>query len=133
MNRWPFLIGILLVACSEPTPEIQDLRTDEVTETTVTDEKIDEQPTPILDSAVVEATSKYTYQLVEGAHGWGYQIFEGSSMRINQQHIPSLPGVRGFNSQEHARKTAEYVIEQMEKGTPLPTLSKDILDSLGVL
>ena len=133
MNRLPLLAGILLIACSEPAPQIEDLRSDEDVEKSVTTEEINNQPEEVINTVAVEPTSKYTYQLTEGAHGWGYQIYEGGTIRINQQHIPALPGINGFNSEKSARITAEYVIEQMEKGTPLPTLSKQILDSLGVL
>lgn len=81
-----------------------------------------------------EARSKYSYKVVfEEGKGWGYQIFEGSHMLINQMHIPAIQGLQSFSSEKNARTTAEYILNQVELGHFPPTVTVDILDSLNVL
>ena len=64
--------------------------------------------------------------------GWGYQIFEGSKMIINQEHIPAVQGMHGFSSKEKAVTAANYVVNKIENGIFPPTLTPEELDSLGV-
>ena len=81
-----------------------------------------------------KSVSRYSYKVIyEEQTGWGYQVFDGSKMVINQMHIPAVQGIQGFSSHKKAEKTAEYVVNQIEKGNFPPTLSKEILDSLKVL
>ena len=81
-----------------------------------------------------KSASSFSYKVIyEEQTGWGYQIFDGSKMVINQIHIPAVQGIQGFSSQKKAEKTANYVVKQIEKGNFPPTLSKEILDSLKVL
>jgi hypothetical protein len=54
-------------------------------------------------------------------------------MLINQKHIPSIPGVKGFETKEKATIAAEYILKQVEKGNFPPTVNREILDSLKVL
>lgn len=130
-----YLLAFLLIACSNPDTEIKDMRDEGESSSNIAAESNDDTQIEYgsLDSITVEKTVRFTYQLIDGEHGWGYQIFEGTAMRINQQHIPSMPGLQGFKSSEKARITAEYIIQEMVNGTPLPVLSQKILDSLGVL
>ena len=65
--------------------------------------------------------------------GWGYQIFDGNKLMINQKHIPAVQGLTGFETKEKAEKTAQYVLDQVEAGIFPPTITTEILDSLEVL
>ena len=65
--------------------------------------------------------------------GWGYQIFNNEKLYINQPHIPAIEGVNGFSSEQKAAKTAQFAIYKIENGILPPTISKNELDSLGVL
>lgn len=65
--------------------------------------------------------------------GWGYQIFDGNKLMINQKHIPAVQGLKGFETKEKAEKTAQFVLDQVEAGIFPPTITTEILDSLGVL
>jgi len=134
------LIALLLVACNAE-PEIVDLRTEEerVQESENVSTEVTPSTLPQIDGAEKVAfpstspTSNYSYKLVEGDHGWGYQIFEDSTMQINQMHIPSVPGINGFETKEKAGIAAGYILGQIEKGIFPPTVSPAILDSIGAL
>ena len=80
------------------------------------------------------AASSYSYKVIfDQNNGWGYQIFEADKMVINQTHIPSVPGVQGFSTQENAQITAEYILKKIKQGIFPPTITPQNLDSLGVL
>lgn len=65
--------------------------------------------------------------------GWGYQIFEGNKMMINQTHIPSIQGNKGFDTRQAAQITANFVLYKLSNNIFPPTLNKKELDSLGVI
>ena len=69
-------------------------------------------------------------------NGFAY-FFHGKStnsdLYINQPHIPSIPGNNGFDSEEKAKKTADFVIYKLNNGIVPPTVSPEELDSLGVM
>ena len=78
--------------------------------------------------------SKYSYKVIfEEENGWGYQIFNGPKMLINQMHIPAIQGLQSFSSEKKAKTTAIYILNQVEQGHFPPTITKEILDSLDVL
>ena len=64
--------------------------------------------------------------------GWGYQVFKGATILINQEHIPAVQGLQYFSSKENAETTAAYILQEVEKGNFPPTVDERILDSLGV-
>ncbi len=75
-----------------------------------------------------------TYQTYSTGKGWGYRIFTGdTTLLIQQDVIPGMPGENGFDSEAKAATTAGYVIAKMRKGIFPPTVSPRELDSLGVL
>ena len=65
--------------------------------------------------------------------GFGYNIIEDGKLKIQQATIPSIPGNKGFSSEEKARRTAEFVIYKMQNKIFPPSVDKKELDSLGVL
>ena len=75
----------------------------------------------------------YSFDVFETQNGWGYQINKNENRYIIQNHIPSIPGIKGFTSKEKAAITAKYILEQVEKGNFPPTVNRKILDSLKVI
>jgi len=76
---------------------------------------------------------KYTLEVNEYENGWGYSISQNSKPIIIQKHIPSMPGVSGFDNKEKAKKCGEYIIFKLEKGLFPPTITIRELDSLEVI
>ena len=86
------------------------------------------------DGLMLLETDQYTSEafFTEGT-GWGYRILNQGAPYINQPHIPAVSGVKGFESEQNALKTADFAIYKITNGVVPPTISKTELDSLGVL
>lgn len=83
---------------------------------------------------VVIKNENYSSKLIFDENiGWGYQIFKGAKLLINQNHIPAVQGVKGFSTKEKAQKTIDYIMPLLESGIFPPTITPEILDSLNVL
>lgn len=109
----PVLI-LLICACENEEPVKEPVKP-----------KVEETTTP---------SDEITYRLIYKENtGWGYQVFKGAKMLINQEHIPAVQGVKGFDTEEQAETTVKHLIERIKKGDPRPTLSVQELDSLGVI
>lgn len=81
-----------------------------------------------------EEDDKVSYNTIyHGEVGWGYQIFKGKKLVINQEHIPAVNGLHGFKTQYHAELAAEFVIEKMKEGWDRPTVKAEELDSIGAI
>lgn len=79
-------------------------------------------------------STKYTFKAIYlGNLGWGYQVFNGSKLLINQQHVPAVNGMHGFQSQEKAEIAAQFVLGKIKEGWDKPTVSPEELDSLGAI
>ena len=65
--------------------------------------------------------------------GWGYKIFQNGNMIINQPHIPSIQGNKGFTSQFKAATAAQFIITKLNKNIFPPSITPTELDSLGLL
>lgn len=77
--------------------------------------------------------SQYQVIVTENNLGYGYQILKDGKLTIDQPTIPAIQGNQSFSSKEKAQKTAEYLIEKLNKGVFPPTISVEELDSLKVL
>lgn len=85
-------------------------------------------------SAKLEVKDKFSIiTIFSSEFGWGYQILNNGSMFINQPHIPSVQGNKGFESKEKAIVTGEYIIHKLENDIFPPTITPQELDSLKVL
>lgn len=113
MKYLAFFIGLTLIGCSEK--EVSDNSADK------------KEP-----KEVVSSGFSHRVEFKENL-GWGYQIFDGSKLILNQDHIPAIQGNVGFPSKEAAEKTAEYIIMKLENDIFPPTLTVNELDSLDVL
>lgn len=118
--KWYFaLIALGIMSCSSDN-----------TETTS-----NEKEPPLIKEAAPKTEAKsdyfYTVDFNEG-NGWGYSIFKGSALFIQQKTIPSIPGNSGFQTREDAEKVAEYVTSKLENDIFPPSVNPKELDSLGV-
>jgi hypothetical protein len=126
----PFLV--LLVSCSnEPVIAEQqnakpavDVERTEASETEESTYGIEPQENQTAFSARIIFTDSL---------GWGYQIFDGNTILINQVHIPSIQGNIGFKSRAAAQLTANFILYKLSNGIFPPTVDEKELDSLGVL
>jgi hypothetical protein len=128
---------LLIASCSERS------RQDEVVESKLGGhqtliENYDVNSTELLDSITEEiqtSLNHYSYTIIgsDSCQGYGYQIYKDGTMLINQKHIPSIPGIKGFETKEKATIAAGYILKQVEKGNFPPTVNREILDSLKVI
>ena len=65
--------------------------------------------------------------------GYGYDIYVANKLRIHQFAIPAVSGNRGFNTRQNAEKVARKVVERMQQGQSLPTISIEELKQWDVL
>lgn len=65
--------------------------------------------------------------------GWGYQLFRGSHLEINQKNVPAVNGLFYFETEAQALFAAEYAISKIEQGLFPPTVSPEELDSIGAI
>lgn len=65
--------------------------------------------------------------------GWGYEILANGKTYIRQSFIPALQGEKSFKSREDALLVGNKVIEKMNQGQQLPTISIQELQQMGIL
>ena len=65
--------------------------------------------------------------------GFGYNIMTNGNSYIHQPHIPAISGLKGFSTEEDARRVGEYVSKKIEMTNALPVITSQELDSLGIL
>ncbi len=119
----PILIGLLLFSCSDNQNEMNDQESEsEISAINPTD-------------TIQKNTQECTYRVLlnETGNEWGYQLFQGSKMVVNQMHIPAIQGKYGFETKEKAEIAAEFVLSKLENNIFPPAISPEELDSLGVL
>ena len=74
----------------------------------------------------------YIIKLIPVADEFGYDIYHNKKLFIHQPTIPAIPGNNGFTTKDAAEKVARKVIEKMQKGESLPTVTIDEMKQLGV-
>lgn len=78
-------------------------------------------------------TNNYTFEVLPFENGWGYKISENQKPFIIQKTIPAIQGTKGFRDNQSAKKCAELVVNKLENGVFPPTITKEELDSLGLI
>lgn len=71
------------------------------------------------------------YRVTQG--GWGYQILKNGKAIINQPFIPAIEGRIPFADSGQASRTAQLVIRKLQNNMIPPAISKQELDSMGVI
>lgn len=92
---------------------------------------------PVKPTSNAYAQAAFTTRIIPGKENtFGYEItikLGGKTQRIRQEHKPSVPGIRGFDTQADAQKVADFVVNKIKtKGFP-PTVTPEELVNLGVL
>jgi hypothetical protein len=64
---------------------------------------------------------------------WGFTIFVNSKPFLHYKTIPADKSVSGFESQQEADEVASLFVKKIRKGDMTPALTKNEIDSLGLL
>jgi len=64
---------------------------------------------------------------------WGYDIYMGKRLFINQPGVPALPGNEGFKIKTDAEKVARLVIGKIKKGEMPPSVTLEEMKKIKVL
>ena len=75
----------------------------------------------------------FSIQTIKNDNGWGYNILQNNKPFIRQPNIPSMPGNKGFATEQKAEIVAKYILFKIQNGIMPPSTNKTELDSLGVL
>lgn len=65
---------------------------------------------------------RFDSRVFRAVSGWGYDILVDDKIFIHQESIPVVKGRNGFSRREQAEKTAQLIINKMERGKP-PTVT----------
>lgn len=92
---------------------------------------------PVKPKANPYTRATFETKIIDGKENtFGYEIavtLDGKTQRIRQEHKPSVPGIRGFDTREDAQKVVDFVVNRIKtKGFP-PTITPEELKQLGVL
>ena len=120
LKKWLFLVVIftVLLACSNSNTNIPAVKTTEATP-------------PEKPKAEVE---KYTFRIIPALENtFGYEILDQGKILVQQKSIPSLPGNRGFHTEDDAEKCAVFVISKLNRNIMPPSVTPEELDSLGII
>lgn len=89
---------------------------------------------PVVDSVVKpNKPSDFSVRSIQLENGWGYQIFKGTKLLINQKNIPAVQGNQSFTSEKDALKAGEFVVNKLIHNQFPPTLTIEELISLGIV
>ncbi len=85
------------------------------------------------DHSVNQPKSVYSYRIMSSPNQtFGYQIYKGKKMMIEQPTIPGVSGSHGFVNEKQARLVAKQVIQKLNKGIFPPQVSPEELKRLGI-
>lgn len=81
---------------------------------------------------VYRSRSAYELRLYKTPAGWGYDVRNHGKLVIHQPAIPGIAGDRGFADETQARRVGERVIDKLQKGQDLPTITQDELRAMNI-
>lgn len=71
-------------------------------------------------------------EVITVGEGYGYQIYHGNRLFIQQEFIPALHGNKHFASPEDAKRVAKLVMSKLKKGTS-PEITLEELKAMDVV
>ncbi|MAU16590.1 MAG: hypothetical protein CMH46_13750 [Muricauda sp.] len=71
-------------------------------------------------------------EIIKVDGGYGYQIYSGDKLLVQQEFIPAIKGKKPFKTSQDAQKVANLVLEKINAGTK-PYIKKEELEQLNVL
>ena len=78
---------------------------------------------PSFPAAAQLSNANLTYKIVPVQNNtWGYNIYAGGRLLIQQSSIPGMAGNDGFKTKSGAEKVAQLVISKIKKGEMPPTV-----------
>lgn len=81
----------------------------------------------------LQPTPAYSFRIKQAANQtWGYQIFKGEKMMIDQPTIPGVSGDNGFVNAKQARLVAQKVIQKLKNGIFPPQIGLEELKRWGI-
>lgn len=92
-----------------------------------------EPSTTPVSSAVIDSFEVRAFMNQGEPGGYGYDILMGGKIYIHQPHIPAVAGNQGFRDAEAAMKAGTFIVTKIRKNIMPPSVTKNELDSLGVL
>jgi len=118
----PWLIILLLVAgfhsCAQESTKTADTKT--------TSAPAQENPKPEVE--------KFTFRIIPAAENtFGYEILDQGKILVQQKTIPAMPGNKGFQTEDDAKKCADFVISKLNQNIMPPSVTPEELDSLGII
>lgn len=82
----------------------------------------------------LEKQMEITYLLMPNEdESWGYEIRIAEKPYIMQTIIPGIKGKIGFKNKDDAEKVALLVVEKLENGEKLPSVSKEELKKMEII
>jgi len=74
----------------------------------------------------------YFVKAIKTESGWGYQIYQGSKLVINQLNIPAVQGNQSFKNESDAFRVGDFVLNKIRQKQFPPTITIEELKNLGV-
>jgi hypothetical protein len=132
-----FIAGIAIVcnACSSPQEDkpLQETKRPLETEYSVSQS----QETTATENTDLHKSAgnamNMEVKVIPTANGYGYQIYSDGKLLIEQKNIPAVQGMQYFKTDFQAKRTGDFVAEKIRKGIMPPSVTRNELDSLGVI
>jgi Domain of unknown function (DUF4907) len=65
--------------------------------------------------------------------GWGYKVYVGGNLYVNQPFIPGVPGKQYFTTEDDAKQVAELVVQKIVQHHLPPTVTGNELRQLNII
>ena len=119
-------------SCSEKSKETKTISTSNA-DSTQREEAINKLPSHTrVDTNKTMNRIDFSVQSIKLENGWGYQIFQGKKLMINQKNIPAVQGNQVFLTEKEALKVGELVLNKLLQNQFPPTVTTEELTTLGI-
>jgi len=85
----------------------------------------------------VSAVNGDMLQIIDSTYksgtGWGYKVYVGGDIYINQPFIPGVPGKQYFVTEDDAQKVATLVVQKIMQHHLPPTVTGNELRQLKII